>query len=140
MSRIPDYKNAVVVSPDAGGAKRATKVADALGMDFALIHKVISTICCRLFQERRLDKGHVREPTGVTGLMLVGSVSGKVAVLIDDLADVQPISPLLTIDCSNTGPSRPTPSSIRCDKSLRPPNPRYSLLLRHRPHQRILYR
>ena len=42
MSRIPDYKNAVVVSPDAGGAKRATKVADALGMDFALIHKVIS--------------------------------------------------------------------------------------------------
>jgi ribose-phosphate pyrophosphokinase len=43
MSRIPDYKNAVVVSPDAGGAKRATKVADALGMDFALIHKVIST-------------------------------------------------------------------------------------------------
>ena len=42
MSRIPDYKNAVVVSPDAGGAKRATKVADALGMDFALIHKVLS--------------------------------------------------------------------------------------------------
>ena len=41
MSRIPDYKSAVVVSPDAGGAKRATKVADALGMDFALIHKVI---------------------------------------------------------------------------------------------------
>jgi ribose-phosphate pyrophosphokinase len=42
MSRIPDYKNAVVVSPDAGGAKRATKIADALGMDFALIHKVPS--------------------------------------------------------------------------------------------------
>ena len=40
MSRIPDYKSAVVVSPDAGGAKRATKIADALGMDFALIHKV----------------------------------------------------------------------------------------------------
>jgi len=42
MSRIPDYKGAVVVSPDAGGAKRATKIADALGMDFALIHKVLS--------------------------------------------------------------------------------------------------
>ena len=40
MSRIPDYKSAVVVSPDAGGAKRATKIADTLGMDFALIHKV----------------------------------------------------------------------------------------------------
>jgi ribose-phosphate pyrophosphokinase len=46
MSRIPDYKNAVVVSPDAGGAKRATKIADALGMDFALIHKVCYFTFC----------------------------------------------------------------------------------------------
>ena len=38
--QIPDYKNAIVVSPDAGGAKRATAIADALGMAFALIHKV----------------------------------------------------------------------------------------------------
>lgn len=30
----------VIVSPDAGGAKRATNIADALGMEFALIHKV----------------------------------------------------------------------------------------------------
>lgn len=30
----------VIVSPDAGGAKRATNIADSLGMDFALIHKV----------------------------------------------------------------------------------------------------
>jgi ribose-phosphate pyrophosphokinase len=37
---IPDYKGAVIVSPDAGGAKRATAIADGLGMDFALIHKV----------------------------------------------------------------------------------------------------
>jgi len=37
---IPDYKEAVIVSPDAGGAKRATAIADQLGMDFALIHKV----------------------------------------------------------------------------------------------------
>jgi ribose-phosphate pyrophosphokinase len=44
MSRIPDFKNAVVVSPDAGGAKRATKIADALGMDFALIHKVYNPL------------------------------------------------------------------------------------------------
>lgn len=32
--------NCVIVSPDAGGAKRATNIADALGADFALIHKV----------------------------------------------------------------------------------------------------
>lgn len=37
---IPDYQNAVIVSPDAGGAKRATAIADSLGMEFALIHKV----------------------------------------------------------------------------------------------------
>jgi ribose-phosphate pyrophosphokinase len=37
---IPNYQNAVIVSPDAGGAKRATAIADALGMPFALIHKV----------------------------------------------------------------------------------------------------
>ena len=52
MSRIPDYKNAVVVSPDAGGAKRATKIADALGMDFALIHKVNETLAFRRFSPR----------------------------------------------------------------------------------------
>lgn len=37
---IPDYLQAVIVSPDAGGAKRATAIADGLGMPFALIHKV----------------------------------------------------------------------------------------------------
>ena len=37
---IPNYRDAVIVSPDAGGAKRATAIADALGMPFALIHKV----------------------------------------------------------------------------------------------------
>lgn len=37
---IPEYKNCVIVSPDAGGAKRATAIADSFGMDFALIHKV----------------------------------------------------------------------------------------------------
>lgn len=37
---IPNYQQAVVVSPDAGGAKRATAIADALGMQFALIHRV----------------------------------------------------------------------------------------------------
>jgi ribose-phosphate pyrophosphokinase len=40
---IPNYQHAVIVSPDAGGAKRATAVADALGMPFALIHKVCNS-------------------------------------------------------------------------------------------------
>ncbi|KAH9907408.1 phosphoribosyl pyrophosphokinase [Xylariomycetidae sp. FL2044] len=73
QSNIPDYKEAVIVSPDAGGAKRATAIADSLGMDFALIHK-----------ERR--------PTRITDrqnatMMLVGNVANRVCILIDDLAD-----------------------------------------------------
>ena len=39
QQNIPNYKEAVVISPDAGGAKRATAVADELDMGFALIHK-----------------------------------------------------------------------------------------------------
>lgn len=38
--RIPNFQEAIIVSPDAGGAKRATAIADALNMPFALIHKV----------------------------------------------------------------------------------------------------
>jgi len=40
QQHIPDFKDAIIVSPDAGGAKRATAIADDLNMEFALIHKV----------------------------------------------------------------------------------------------------
>lgn len=43
QSKIPDFKDAVIVSPDAGGAKRATAIADDLNMEFAIIHKVKSS-------------------------------------------------------------------------------------------------
>merc|ERR1712169_22497 len=59
----------VVVSPDAGGAKRATSIADRLDLDFALIHK-----------ERA-------RPNEVSRMTLVGTVQGKVAILVDDMAD-----------------------------------------------------
>ena len=36
---IPEWRNACVVSPDAGGAKRVTAIADRLNIEFALIHK-----------------------------------------------------------------------------------------------------
>lgn len=62
---IPEYTEAVVVSPDAGGAKRATTIADSLTMRFALIHK-----------DRRNN-----------ATLLVGDVTDRVAVIIDDLAD-----------------------------------------------------
>ncbi|CAI6342406.1 unnamed protein product [Periconia digitata] len=70
---IPDHQQAVVVSPDAGGAKRATAIADALGMPFALIHK-----------ERRPTQINDRQNAT---MMLVGEVKDRQCFLIDDLAD-----------------------------------------------------
>jgi len=59
----------VVVSPDAGGAKRATSIADRLDLGFALIHK-----------ERA-------RPNEVSRMVLVGDVENKIAILVDDMAD-----------------------------------------------------
>ncbi|KAK6066166.1 ribose-phosphate pyrophosphokinase [Seiridium cupressi] len=59
----------VIVSPDAGGAKRATSIADRLDRGFALIHK-----------ERP-------RPNVVGRMVLVGDVRDKVAILVDDMAD-----------------------------------------------------
>lgn len=36
---VAGWESAVIVSPDAGGAKRVTSLADRLNVDFALIHK-----------------------------------------------------------------------------------------------------
>ncbi|KAJ3194469.1 ribose-phosphate pyrophosphokinase [Irineochytrium annulatum] len=70
--KIPRYQQAVIVSPDAGGAKRATAIADKLNMDFALIHK-----------ERRIHATTQQS----SDMMLVGDVKDKVCILIDDIAD-----------------------------------------------------
>lgn len=59
----------VIVSPDAGGAKRATSIADRLGVDFALFHK-----------ERK-------KANEVSRMVLVGHVKDKTAILVDDMAD-----------------------------------------------------
>ncbi|OLL24021.1 Ribose-phosphate pyrophosphokinase 5 [Neolecta irregularis DAH-3] len=64
-TKIPDYQDAVIVSPDAGGAKRATAIADTL---------------CKLIPKKIYDRQNAH-------MMLVGDVSGKVAILIDDLVD-----------------------------------------------------
>ncbi|KAI8449737.1 ribose-phosphate pyrophosphokinase [Phakopsora pachyrhizi] len=61
--------NSVIVSPDAGGAKRASSIAAKLDLDFALFHK-----------ERK-------KANEVSRMVLVGSVKGKTAILVDDMAD-----------------------------------------------------
>jgi ribose-phosphate pyrophosphokinase len=62
-------KECVIVSPDAGGAKRATSIADGLDVSFALIHK-----------ERA-------RPNEVSRMVLVGDVKDKMAIIVDDMAD-----------------------------------------------------
>jgi ribose-phosphate pyrophosphokinase len=62
-------ENAILVSPDAGGAKRVASIADKLDLNFALIHK-----------ERQ-------KANEVSKMVLVGDVQGKTCILIDDMAD-----------------------------------------------------
>ncbi|KAI5479475.1 hypothetical protein MNV49_003416 [Pseudohyphozyma bogoriensis] len=64
-----EIKNAIIVSPDAGGAKRASSMAASLDLDFALFHK-----------ERK-------KANEIARMVLVGNVEGKTAILIDDMAD-----------------------------------------------------
>lgn len=88
--QIPGFKDAVIVSPDAGGAKRATAIADNLGLSFALIHKVGTRTQHVLVrtdystQERRPTK--ISDRQNAT-MMLVGDVQERPCILVDDLAD-----------------------------------------------------
>ncbi|EIM23297.1 phosphoribosyl pyrophosphokinase [Wallemia mellicola CBS 633.66] len=70
-SSIPDWEDAVVFSPDAGGAKRATALADRLNVNFGLIHR------------SRVRNGDNKEEDHMD--VVVGNVEGKVAILIDDM-------------------------------------------------------
>lgn len=66
---IAEWRNSIIVSPDAGGAKRVTSIADRLNVEFALIHK-----------ERK-------KANEVASMVLVGDVKDRVAILVDDMAD-----------------------------------------------------
>ncbi|EPQ07923.1 Ribose-phosphate pyrophosphokinase 2 [Myotis brandtii] len=65
---IADWRNCIIVSPDAGGAKRVTSIADRLNVEFALIHKG-------------------KKVNEVDRMVLVGNVKNRVAILVDDMAD-----------------------------------------------------
>ncbi|MBU0577693.1 ribose-phosphate diphosphokinase [Patescibacteria group bacterium] len=62
-------KNAVVVSPDAGGAKNAKKLADDLGVPIAILHKSRP-------EHNKARTTHV-----------VGDVKGKTCIIYDDMID-----------------------------------------------------
>lgn len=59
----------IIISPDAGGAKRAASLADRLDLNFALIHK---------------ERAKANE---VSRMVLVGDVSEKICIIVDDMAD-----------------------------------------------------
>jgi len=66
---IENWENCCLVSPDAGGTRRVTKMADKLGVDFAIIHK-----------ERK-------KANEVDKMVLVGDVANRTVILVDDMAD-----------------------------------------------------
>ncbi|EPQ50598.1 phosphoribosyl pyrophosphokinase [Gloeophyllum trabeum ATCC 11539] len=69
---IAGWQDAVIVSPDAGGAKRVTAIADKLGVEFALIH--------------RQRNGHSADAPERMEL-LVGDVRDRIVILVDDMID-----------------------------------------------------
>lgn len=64
-----DLQNAVIVSPDAGGAKEAKKFADELGVPLVIMHKSRP-------KHNESEVNHV-----------IGDVEGKIPIIIDDIVD-----------------------------------------------------
>lgn len=112
IDHIPQYQDCVIVSPDSGGAKRATSLADALGCSFALIHKerrakvaknppstaatspsiAVSGGSSGMSSSSSINTlsnnpSAVGNSTMVATTMLVGDVKDRVCVLVDDLVD-----------------------------------------------------
>jgi len=95
---IDGWKNAIIVSPDAGGAKRATTLADQLNLDFALINRKrkrdLPSIPTVPPTPAGSDSGSTHETSEEEGAafvekmeLLVGDVTGRVAILVDDMID-----------------------------------------------------
>lgn len=61
--------NAVVVAPDAGGAKRAKKFADVIGADLAIMHK----------HRSGHHKAEIQD--------VIGAIDGKTCIIFDDMID-----------------------------------------------------
>jgi ribose-phosphate pyrophosphokinase len=71
FQRLASAAELVVVSPDAGGAKRASRVACKLG----------SLVDCAIISKERLKANEV------ASMRLVGSVKDRIAIIVDDMAD-----------------------------------------------------
>ncbi|KAG8923938.1 hypothetical protein FRC01_012148 [Tulasnella sp. 417] len=74
-TEIEGWRDSIIVSPDAGGAKRATAIADKLKVDFGLINRS---------RDLEADSGPSRRDSMK---LLVGDVKDKVVILVDDMID-----------------------------------------------------
>jgi ribose-phosphate pyrophosphokinase len=62
-------ENLIIAAPDVGGSKRVSRFANALDLDFVIIHKERS------------------KPGVVANMKLIGDVTGKDVILFDDMVD-----------------------------------------------------
>ncbi|KAF7386039.1 hypothetical protein HZH66_011881 [Vespula vulgaris] len=72
---IAEWRNSIIVSPDAGGAKRVTSIADRLNVEFALIHKErkkANEVASMVLVEKLLEAG----ATKVYAILTHGIFSG----------------------------------------------------------------
>jgi len=79
---IPEWRNSIIVSPDAGGAKRVTAIADRLNVEFALIHKERK-------KANEVDRMVLVGDAKSSEFELMASccIQDRVAILVDDMAD-----------------------------------------------------
>ncbi|KAG9092336.1 hypothetical protein FRC06_000142 [Ceratobasidium sp. 370] len=109
---IRGWQESIVVSPDAGGAKRASAIADRLGTEFALIHRQRTNAETTISGGVNGVNGHHAVNGSVNGSvngtindtidsptnshvqdgsermeLLVGDVKDKIAILVDDMID-----------------------------------------------------
>ncbi|KAF9116363.1 hypothetical protein BGX27_003046 [Mortierella sp. AM989] len=111
---VDDWSNGVVVSKNAGGAKRVTSLADRLNIDFALIHKDRTRIGHAADPDQSLsrpeniynrledddddnddslvdaetgDEVHHANVDETSQMILVGDVQDKVCFIVDDMID-----------------------------------------------------
>jgi len=110
IENVPDYHNAVIVAKSPLGARRATSFADRLRLGIAVLHGEFKDLCA---DERDDDDGRASPPPADQSfpdkdrtriytigpplppgfckekppIYLVGDVSGKVAIMVDDIMD-----------------------------------------------------
>lgn len=87
---IPDWKESIIVSPDAGGAKRVTGMADRMGVEFALIHRQRTSKAADAPEKMDLLVGNVKDKVSLltfSHALPSSHVPPQVVILVDDMID-----------------------------------------------------